>query len=150
MALSDEVTSRLSSRRLIELTNPDTPGATTVDSTRLGLACTDTQADFEIHAGTAYDGTKATHVATAIDGVIYHLSKSGDARVQAEVDKRWLARLDALSLVTGRNRIAPSTTSEVVPVSEVIEGATARADLGRHRNLGALLRPPRARSEGDE
>lgn len=147
MALTDRVTARLSAQRLIELTNPDVPGATAEDTVRLDLAATDTQADFETYAGVVYDDADARHVSVGVDGVIYRLTAAAGL-VAPEIEKRWLDRLAALRLVTGANRITPVTTSSLTASRESTAGGAVRPDFDPD-NLGDLqLRPPGGR-EGD-
>ena len=120
MALSDEVTARYASARLIQLTNPGDQTATTVDTTFLGKAATDVEADFEIIAGVAYDNSEARHVSVGVEGVIAKLYQRGEA-AGGDADARhsaYLDRLAQLAKVTGRNRIIPTTSSVLTPTSE--------------------------------
>jgi len=73
MALSDDVTSRISSQRLIELTNDGDPTATTIDTTILGLASTDVAAEFELLSSEVYDNSNPVHLAIAVDAVMAKL-----------------------------------------------------------------------------
>jgi len=70
MALSDDVQTRISSQRLIELTNDGSPTASTIDTTILGNASTDIAADFELFSSEDYASTNATHVAIAVPAVM--------------------------------------------------------------------------------
>ena len=70
MALSDDVTNRMASQRLIEVTNDRDSTATTVDTTILGYAATDISADFELLSSENYDSTNAVHVAIAVPAVM--------------------------------------------------------------------------------
>lgn len=51
MALSDDITTRIGTARLVELTNFDDAAATTVNTTRLSAAITDAQAAIRRRAG---------------------------------------------------------------------------------------------------
>ena len=67
MTLADETQSRYGASRLVELTNPNSPASTTLDSTRLGLASTDAQARFQSRVGVAFDLANARHVDVAVE-----------------------------------------------------------------------------------
>lgn len=75
MAIEDEVKSRYSNQRLVELTNPGNPNAATIDGTRLTLAATDARQEFELMTATAFDINDATHVAIVVEGVLCYLMK---------------------------------------------------------------------------
>jgi len=77
MALADEVTNRLSTARLVQLTNSDGELQTTVNTTRLALAVTDAQATFELEAGDTYDNNNPVHVRLCFSGVISILQEYG-------------------------------------------------------------------------
>jgi hypothetical protein len=140
MALTDEVQSRFSSQILINVTNPQNSAATTVDTTRLGNASTDVQADFQIEAGIAYDNTVATHVNVAVDGVYAKLLIRAGQGGKAEHDE-YIERLRALKLITGRDRISPSTDSLLSPSTDVI-GALPSFD---RKNFAGFIPSPPAR-----
>lgn len=134
MSLSDEVTSRVSAAKLVSLTNPDDTTATSVNSTRLGLAATDAAADFEVHAQVVYDGTDARHVRIGVARVVALLTErkgdGGAAKMLADTKQM----LVDLSRVSSRGRILPRTNSVVVPTSEQEpDGGTPRPDFDRKR-----------------
>lgn len=141
MALTTRVTARLSDMLLRALTNPDSPGASAVDSTRLANAAEDVEADFKIHAGVEYDDTDARHVATAIGGVVAKLKLYGSgsqAQGQKE-EERFHKRLNDLAKVTSRGRLSPKSSSELTPSSELPEsGAEVRPDFDR-RHFGSMI-----------
>ena len=115
MALTDEVTSRYSAKRLQQLTNPGAPeGTGSIDTTRLGLAATDIEAEFETYCGVEYDGSEAQHVSVAVEGVIALLKKRLEHPDTGDWDD-WLGRANSLSLVTGRDKVSPSTKSTIDP-----------------------------------
>lgn len=131
MALADEVTNRYSDQELIELTNPESATATTIDTTYLGRAVTDVQAAFKVHAQIEYDGTVDTHVLTAVDGVIARLrtwARTGG--VGNDANSAWQDWVDnqckPLKSVTSRARVSPVTTSQLTPSAEVADGETRR------------------------
>lgn len=73
-ALATAVTARLSNQRLVELTNPDVEGATTVNATLLAAAESDAQSEWPLLTGTdPFDPTNATHLAIGIMGVVSRL-----------------------------------------------------------------------------
>lgn len=140
MSLASNVTARYGgsgSSFLIGLTNPFAPSATSIDSTQLGNACTDVQADFEIYAGAAYDDTNALHVTTAVQCVIAKLKLyTGQfANAEAEVE-RCKASLVALSKVGARNRFLVKSTSGVTESDENPNGDTIRPEFDSDRFRG--------------
>lgn len=142
MALTDEVTTRYSNARLVQLTNPDAArGSTSVDTTRLAAAATDAEAEFALLAGTAYDGSVASHVAAGVLGVIWKLETYAGPS-GASTDRSWQAFFDAcerVALTAGRNRAWPTGTGTLDPSNEV---ANSRPDQDRLRWDDVTLRPP--------
>lgn len=126
MALADDVTARLSTTRLQQLTNPDDPTASAVDTTRLGLACTDAQAEFETVAGIAYDSTVARHTALGVRGAIIYLEKfiGLDGGEWRESHDRWIADMERLRNRTHNAWIAPQTSSNLEPSREPSDETT--------------------------
>jgi len=107
MTLATVVTARVSAQRLVHLTNPDLQAPTTVDSNRLGFACTEAEGEFEVHTGATFDEADPRHIAPAIDLVILLLQERGAAPtdtlgVQRE---KVIERLKDLAKVTGMNRV---------------------------------------------
>lgn len=151
MALSDRVTARLSTTRLVSLTNPDAPHTTnTVDTTRLAAACADAEAEFEAVVGAEYDDTDTRHHAVAVLAVEWKLLGYSGTRDEAwtRAEKSFLEAAERLALTRGgRARIAPTTNSLLTPSSEVPEGREVRPDFDRG-DLGIFLRPPRGGSAG--
>ena len=133
MTLATDVQARIPESRLRQLTNPGDPTATSTDATVLGLAATDISADFEVHTGVVYDGTVATHLSVAVDGVLAKLYQwtegpggVGDKRYEAFVE-----RCIALGKVTGRDRIVPSTNSPLTVRPENPSGEEVYPDSER-------------------
>lgn len=128
MALSDEVTARISAERAIQLTNPNLSSATSVDATRLAKACADAESEFKVHVGQAFDLTDLDHVAAAVDLAILILMERGGAPTETGGRERTrvVDRLKALALIKGRNRIMPETAPvpTVIFPSERFEGST--------------------------
>lgn len=146
MALSDRVTARLSTKRLVALTNPDAPHSTdTVNTTRLAAACADAEAEFEAVVGAEYDDSDSRHHAVAVLAVEWKLLGYSGTKDEAWARARdeFLASAERLALTRGgRARIAPTTNSLLTPSSEVPEGREVRPDFDRG-DLGIFLRPPR-------
>lgn len=114
MSLQTVVEARVSAQKLVNLTNPDLPAPTTLDSTRLAAACSDAAGEFEVYTGVEFDETDPRHIAPAIDLVVLLLEERGaaPARLLAEERERIVGRLKDLGLVTGRNRVIPVSTPE--------------------------------------
>jgi len=111
MALLDDVRARWSSQILINASNPQNSSATTEDSAREALACSDVEAAFKVRCGVAYDGSDDRHVLYATEGVLIRLLVLTGQTERSEW-KDWKKELKyELAPVTGRDRIVPSTTS---------------------------------------
>lgn len=126
MALVDEVQTRYSTQFLANLTNPDSQGSTSIDSTRLAAAAADVEADFKIHAAVAYDNSDARHVAVAVRGVEIRLGLYTGKKGWRESFTGWLLDVKALGLVTGRAKIIPKSTSALTPADETPSGEEKR------------------------
>ncbi len=116
-ALDVEVTDRYSTQYIVNLTRPDDPSETTVDSDRMDAAVADTKADFIIEVGLEYAGAAGdqTHIVIGVEGVIVHLLERtgrGEKTTRERYD-RYIERLRSL-----RARILPGTTSKVIPTPE--------------------------------
>lgn len=126
MALSDEVVSRYPATILANLTNVGSPGETAYSATRLGVACSDVEALFKIHAGLTFDLTNATHVQTACECVILQLRKQMGAAEDPKLGEAQEKKIRALSMVTSRDKVAPASTSRLTSSSDLREGETSR------------------------
>ncbi len=144
MALSDEVTARLSTTRLVQLTNPDEPGNLSVDAARLDDAVDDTEAEFEIRSGIVFDDTDTRHIRVGVQGVIYFLLSYRAVRPTnfSEVEASFYERLDQLAEVTGRDRIEPSTDSVFVPSTPSTSSGSPRPDFDRAHFRDIVPRAP--------
>ena len=142
MTLAAKVTARYPSQLLVNLTNPNsTDAGTTINTTILGLATTDVEADFQIHAGTTYDDTDARHVTVATEGVIARLMEwTGHAGAEQQKD-RYMSRLNALEAVTGRNRILPQSDSVLAP-TDPDDSLTQRPDFDEPKWDGIIPGSP--------
>lgn len=146
MALVDEVQNRYGTQYLVNLTNPQLPSATSIDSTRLSNASTDVQADFKIIAGVTYDNSVDTHVSVAVDGVIAKLrmrnGQGGSESVEAH--NQYIERLRQLAKITGRNRVEPKSSSSMTETTETQQGETTRPKFDRRRFDDITLNKPPA------
>jgi len=127
-----DVQARYPSQVLIELTRRSSTDSTTLDTTSTGVlqyACDDVQTgDFPTYVQVTYDASNRQHVAVACEGVLAKLklwARDGSDGGKGEWD-RWVARAQSLARVTGRDRILPTTTSELTPTPEVDGGEVVR------------------------
>lgn len=146
MALTTHTTNRYSSQRLINLTNPDLPTATSIDSARLGYAADDVEADFLSIVGRAYDdsassGTLEQDIGVGVEGVIAKLmmrSSGGEGSRQAHDE--YIERLKTL-----RKRVVPKSTSQLTPTPEDRgTGQTVRPHFDRAKFDKFVPEHPRA------
>lgn len=114
MTLAAEVQARYGTEYLVSITNPSSETSTTIDSTRLTLACTDAAADFSIEAAATFDLTNPNHVGIAVEGVIgYLLRRLGTQSEEAERRIReFKARLKQLATIDQRDWVTPGMISE--------------------------------------
>ena len=133
MALADEVTARYPTNRLKQLTNPGVSTATSVNTTFLGYAVTDAQAEFEEIAGVAYDNSNDNHVNAAVKMVIALLYLRGESPGEGANREYERAKesCEQVGRITGRNRIKPTTSSVLTPSSEQVGTETVRPDTDR-------------------
>ena len=120
MALAAEVIARYPSSRLIQLTRQSNQSGSSINTTILGLAVDDVEADFQIIAGVEYDNSDARHVGVAVEGVIAKLARRAEAagNTSEALHDAYLERLGQLAKVTGRDRIMPKTKSPYTVTSE--------------------------------
>lgn len=151
MALIDEVTARYTTARLTALTRQDDTTTATVDTTVLGNACDDVEAEIEVRCGVAYDGTDARHVAYAVRGVIALLNyRAGTQGSQAGWDG-WTESLRSLGRVTGQDRLTPETDSPLEPTADDDGRSTpVRPYFDRRRTEGFTLDPPHSGESGED
>lgn len=124
MALTDlalAVSERISSDRLIQLTNPDSKNASTINETKITIAATDTKSKFKILTGVDYDNTNTDHIAFAVEGVIILLMKWAGretSTVEAMISE-WESKLGQFRLTAGGNkRLSPTTDSQLTPTKD--------------------------------
>lgn len=119
MALIDEYRSRYSTQRRTEISNPQSSAPTTPDTTREGYASTDVQAAFKMR-GITYDNTDDRHVAVGVGGIEARLLKITGQPGGPEEWREWLKEVEFLSETTSRDRIVPSTDSELSPTPDTM------------------------------
>lgn len=119
MTLATDVTARLPAARLKQLTNLGNPaGATSIDTAKLAIACTDTEAAFELWGQQAYDGTDKRHVAIGAKGVIAYLKEYGGQEEASKEMGMLRTSLEQLAATTVRARLEPETSSQLTPSAD--------------------------------
>lgn len=129
MALWDEVKSRFGTSYLISLTNPHNPAATTINDTIGTLAADDVEAEIETYSGVVFDLTDRRHLVVGVAAVLLKLMTQTGQFNNDALEKRILDKYESLGLVTGRNRIVPTTNSPVEPTPESVDGETVRPEM---------------------
>lgn len=118
MSLSSNVQTRYSTQYLINVSNPQNTGGITLDTTKFNAACTDVEAKIEVHCGVEYDDTDPRHVDAAVEGVVSLLLwRNGHGGGKERYDS-FIKGLKALALVTGRDRIAMESDSNMTATTE--------------------------------
>ena len=115
MTLQSETTARISAQRIINLTNPDLPSATSADTTRLGLACTDVESHFRTYLGRDFDSSNPEDVSIGVDGVLavlmMRMASGGESASSAH--ESYITRLK-----DHRKRVIPKSSSKLTPTEE--------------------------------
>jgi hypothetical protein len=125
--LADAVQDRFDTQFLLEVTNQD-PNATTINTTKLEAAVTDTIGYFQLETGITFDETNITHIAYCIDGVVAKLEhyKSRDGNIMTT---RWKNFLGALRSMRTKVAPLPKTNSKIRPTKDQ---NTVRPDMDRN------------------
>lgn len=120
MPLADDVQNRIASPRLIELTRAGSTSATTIDTTKLGLAVTDAEQDFARVTGIAYDSTLASHTAIGVRLVVLILMEWAGMRTDFVSRERdaLTKQMQDLALRGPKARLTPTTDGGYIPSSE--------------------------------
>lgn len=121
---------RYSSQILIEITNPQDPDETSLDTTRRDNAINDADAYFQIF-GISLDTDNISHVAVIVEGAFTRLQVvAGNFPVSAW--ENWKDTVRELALVGPNKRIKPTTNSPLQPSIEET-GAKPFSDMTRSR-----------------
>lgn len=134
MSLLTDYQAAYSSEIRVNASNPQNSSATTVDTTRETLAANAAQATFEAICGVAYDGSNNTHVAAAVPLVYYRLLLI-TGQTSFEMYNSFLEHVrEIYRPVLGRNRITPTTNSELDPTAEPAQ-SKPMSDLSAYTRL---------------
>lgn len=137
MSLLSNYQNRTSTQIRTNISNPQSSGATTPDTAQETRAATDAEAVWEAIVGINYDDNVALHVATAVQLVVQTLLLYTQQIDQEAYDKHLERLEERFKLVLGRNRILPTTNSELNPTEET-SGSKPFSDLSNFdRYLGA-------------
>ena len=116
MALVDLVKARYSTQHLVELTNPNVPGAVVIDDARLAAAAADAAGDFLTYTGVALDLTIPGHVGAAVRHVHAYLLYYMDPAARFADLHAAQAELGNLRSRIGAGvRVTPTTNIQTTP-----------------------------------
>ena len=129
MTLLAQFKLRLSAQLLITWTNPDDPTANASDDVFLQDACDDVEdGEFVAWMGEDYDETIKSHILAAVQLVKLKLVEMGAApnityeKMLEQTEKR----IERYRNVRSRDRVAPTSSSQLTPSDEVQSGQTRR------------------------
>jgi hypothetical protein len=114
--LATAVQARIPETRLIQLTNINSDSATTVNTTILEYAVTDTEADFKTYAMVDFDSTDARHIRLGIDGVLAFLEANRGQDADQNRLAAWRDRCAEFAKTTSRARVSPVVAPGLPPV----------------------------------
>lgn len=118
MTILSDYQARYSTEVRTSLSNPQTSSATTPNGTNETNAAADAQADFEAICGVVYASSNATHVAAGVPLVVAKLQTYTLQADEAYYEKA-LARCEKYyARVLGRNRVDPTTDSNLTPSTD--------------------------------
>lgn len=133
MALTDKVTARYSAQRMVELTNPDVPGAVALNAVRLAAAAADASGDFMRIVGLAYDDDNAAHVSPAVrraHALLLRYMDPAGAFTQQEIDGSEQDMKDLRERLGAGARFTPVTDSVLTPsLPDTSSGDPVRPDF---------------------
>lgn len=115
--LATAVQARIPETRLIQLTNINDDSATTVNTDKLELAVTDTEADFATYAELVFDPTNARHIRLGVDGVLAFLEANRGQDADQQRLAAWRDRCAEFAKTTSRARISPRVTPGLPPTT---------------------------------
>lgn len=149
MTVSSDLQARYPSQTLIELTNPRTKGASSINTTLLDKAIEDAGGDFKTYVQSEYDSTNPAHVTVMCAGVICKLQQwggatGGTARIRFD---DWVERCRSLARVGARGHEGPVSNSTLTPSTPQPNGS----GVVRPEFDDAFFRPmiPLREGEGD-
>ena len=136
MGLATDTTDRLSTKRLVALSNPEVGTATTVNTTLLAKAVSDVEAEFQLVGGALYDSDNAIHVAVGVSGVVAKLFEwTGNGGEWAMAHREIYER--RLGLLRTREAYVPATTSSNLSITRETSGSVPRTDAAAFRGYSA-------------
>ena len=150
MTLQAEVISRVSVQKLKNITNPDAAGATTYDSGRLDLACSDALGELATK-GIIFDLANIQHVRLGVLIVIAILAENGGAstEVAEKIRKRADDMMEKVALTGPRDRVLPTSRNELTPTpDQQFSGEVVRPDFDRSFFTDLIPENPRTGSNG--
>lgn len=133
MSIVSQAQTRFGVAFLAAISNPQDETAGTADATRMALAEADVKGYFLMWANEAYDETLTHHVAVAVKCFVSLLQiYTGQAGGQADAMRELMEKdLRAVGKIGARDRILATSTSELQPLSEAIDGEAPRPDSDR-------------------
>jgi len=144
MALETHVTDRFGSTSpfLRGLTNHDDPDASTVNSTRLGLAADAAEGQFPVYAQVTYDDTNQRHIEAGVTGVIAYLKAWSTGNVEPPEMVQFRTALEAIARISSRKRVDPVTTSVYTPSTPDTSRGAVRPRFDPEQFDGVRPSPP--------
>tara|TARA_R110000824_G_scaffold26620_2_gene91277 strand:+ start:275 stop:736 length:462 start_codon:yes stop_codon:yes gene_type:complete len=123
MTLSSEVQLRISSKKLIELTNQDNLSATTLNTTVLNAAIADSKAEITDETNLVFDDTKAQHIRVGVIGVQAYLQSYTNSQTTAYESLR--REFERAMVKLGKNlgaekRLSPSSNNTTTPSTPLV------------------------------
>ncbi len=126
MTLDADITARLSTERLAQLTNPQGRQSSAVDTVRLALAAADVDGAFRMYAGVVYDSDNILHPELGVRGVEIYLRRYVGQDNSTTALDAWKKELQQLRKVSANDRFALDTQSELTVSDEAPQGRTVR------------------------
>lgn len=151
MALSDDFQDRYSTTYVKQITNPDTPNPSSVNTTTLDAAVTDVKSEFT-RRGITYDSTEDSHVATACLGIEALLLLRGGKSREFALNRydEFKEQIEIVRKSGPADRFAPKTNSVITPTAEDSGGRTVRPDFDLPAFDNMTPRRPRSHGSSDD
>lgn len=141
MALADQVKLEVKVDTLIQLTDVDNTGITSINDTHLTKVSSSVSADFELYVGVVYDNDNLIHQARCIVGVMFRLKVLKDDTDEARKEYfLWTQDLwDKVRPTIGANRrITPKSNSTLTPADETTGGEIRRPDFDPNSSFDSV------------